>query len=84
MPSTKYGHDVPAQCERAWIFKGSPARSNEEGSGLQRRRGSPLAFLMGVMRDPDALGLRIQVARAITPYIHWKSGVLPAGSRHRR
>jgi len=38
--------------------------------------GSPLAFLMEVMRNPDAPPhLRVQVARAIAPYVHCKSGV---------
>ena len=34
---------------------------------------TPLQFLLGVMRDPKApTGLRVQVARAAAPLVHWR------------
>jgi hypothetical protein len=70
--STKYGHNASGHG-----FLKAPRRLRmKRVAGSSAAEGSPLAFLMGVMRDPDAPPhLRVQVARAIAPYVHWKSGV---------
>src|SRR5260370_5493266 len=41
---------------------------------------TPLQFLLGVMRDPQApKDLRIRVARAAAPLVHAKRGIAPPG-----
>jgi hypothetical protein len=43
---------------------------------------TPLQFLLGVMRDPEApTGLRVQVARAAAPLVHAKPGIASRGDR---
>jgi hypothetical protein len=70
--STKYGHNASGH----GFLKAPPRLRMKRVAGSSAAEGSPLAFLMGVMRDPDAPPhLRVQVARAIAPYVHWKSGV---------
>jgi hypothetical protein len=70
--STKYGHNASGH----GFLKAPPRLRMKRVAGSSAAEGSPLAFLMGVMRDPDAPPhLRVQVARAIAPYVHWKSGL---------
>jgi hypothetical protein len=75
--STKYGHNTAGVNASGHGFLKAPPRVRmKRVAGSSAAEWSPLAFLMGVMRDPDALPhLRVQVARAIAPYVHWKSGV---------
>ena len=75
--STKYGHNTAGVNASGHGFLKAPPRVRmKRVAGSSAAEGSPLAFLMGVMRDPDAPPhLRVQVARAIAPYVHWKSGV---------
>ena len=75
--STKYGHNTAGVNASGHRFLKAPPRVRmRRVAGSSAAEGSPLAFLMGVMRDPDAPPhLRVQVARAIAPYVHWKSGV---------
>jgi hypothetical protein len=77
--STKYGHNRAGNAGRHGFLKAPPRVRTRMAAGRPAADGSPLAFLMGVMRDADAPpGLRIQVARAITPYVHGKLGTAPA------
>jgi len=80
LASTKYGHDRAGLNAGGHGFLKAPPRVRTRiAAGRPAANGSPLAFLMGVMRGPDAPpGLRIQVARAITPYVHGKLGTAPA------
>ena len=75
--STKYGHSTAGVNASGHGFLKAPPRvRTRRVAGSSAAEGSPLAFLMGVMRDPDAPPhLRVQVARGIAPYVHWKSGV---------
>jgi hypothetical protein len=77
--STKYGHNTAGNGGGHGFLKAPPRVRTRMAAGRPAADGSPLAFLMGVMRGPDAPpGLRIQVARAITPYVHGKLGTAPA------
>jgi hypothetical protein len=78
--STEYGHNTAGVNASGHGFLKAPPRVRTTmAAGRPAADGSPLAFLMGVMRDADAPpGLRIQVARAITPYVHGKLGTAPA------
>jgi hypothetical protein len=51
--STKYGHNTAGvNASGHGIFEGSPAPSNEEGCGLQRRRGVAFGVLDGSDEGP--------------------------------
>jgi hypothetical protein len=78
--STKYGHNTAGVNAGGHGFLKAPPRvRTKTAAGRAAADGSPLAFLLGVKRDPDAPArLRIQVARAITPYVHGKLGTAPA------
>ena len=79
LASTKYGHDRAGNAGGHAVLKAPPRVRMKRVAGSSAAEGSPLAFLMGAMRGPDAPpGLRIQVARAITPYVHGKLGTAPA------
>ena len=75
--STEYGHNTAGVNASGHGFLKAPPRvRTRRVAGSSAAEGSPLAFLMGVMRDPDAPPhLRVQAARGIAPYVHWKSGV---------
>jgi len=76
--STKYGHDRAGNAGGHGFLKAPPRVRTRMAAGRPAADGSPLAFLMAVMRDADAPpGLRFQVARAITPYVHGKLGTAP-------
>jgi hypothetical protein len=77
--STKYGHNRAGNAGGHGFLKAPPRVRTRMAAGRPAADGSPLAFLMGVMRDAGAPpGLRIQVARAVTPYVHGKLGTVPA------
>jgi hypothetical protein len=78
--STKYGDDPAGVNASEHGFLNAPPRvSTKMTAARAAAEGSPLAFLLGVMRDPDAPAhLRIQVVRGATPYVHGKLGTAHA------